>query len=143
MTNFHKQKDYWEPCRPGTILGATVSKHQRERRRFLVSIAMGGVATGIGAVAASMSIFNSGFQKMADNSRNGVGAEANYATLPVADQPFICRDVVNNMAVYIAATRLKKNQQNELQQMIVLKVEEHLNLCKHCVAAVKTASRDA
>jgi hypothetical protein len=152
MRNFDKQKDYWKPCRPGTILKAVDSKLQRDRRRFLIRAAMGAVVGGVGVFSAFFISTNNSRRRLASRKNEESSGLAitdirgqentRLAQLNVPTQ-FTCNDIKSNLDEFLVAYRLPGDQRSEEQIGLLLDFDMHLKICDKCLPLVNDAlSRD-
>ena len=153
MSNFDKQKDYWKPCRPGTILKAVDSKLQRERRRFLIRSAMGVVVGGAGIFSAIFISTNNSRRRLAtrddedifDLAMNRKPADEDSLVAQSNERKeFNCQDIKSNLEDYLVALRLQVDQRSTKQSGLVVNFNKHLGVCGKCESLVSAAlDRDA
>ncbi len=153
MSKFDQQKDYWRPCRPGTILKAVDSKLQRERRRFLIRSAMGVVVGGAGIFSAIFISTNSSRRRFAslenedrfDLAMSGKPADENpLVAQTIEPKKFTCNDIKLNLDEFLVAFRLPADQRSEKQSGLLVYFDQHLEVCQKCVPFVNAAlNRDA
>ena len=135
MKNFHKQSDYWRPCRPGTIRSISDSKFRRDRRRFLIQATMGSMVTGLGLYAGWYSL----------NHR--VKRRTELADLIDPDQKvdvtqilFTCSDIMDRMDEYLQVVDLPENELSVDQKVLLSGFDQHLRVCKLCSTMVDEAT---
>lgn len=158
MSNFDQQKDYWKPCRPGTILKAVDLKLQRERRRFLIRSVMGVVVGGAGIFSAVFISTNSSRRRLASLDNDQIfelpmsekPADENTLVANTLDAPanerkkFTCQDIESNLDRYLVAFRLPVDQRSEEQSGLLTDFDRHLEACRNCLPLVNAAlNRDA
>ena len=161
MSNFHDRKDYWKPCRPGTILSVSDSKFQRDRRRFLIRATMGSVVAGAGLLS-SVFVLSQRSRRAAADAGDGA-AEAAIDSVQLVDsrtsqtapkrtnavnkghvrRKFHCPDVIQNLDNYVAAVRKKESSRTQHQHELIAGVDNHIQVCGKCKVKVSDALQNA
>ena len=138
MKNFHKQKDYWKPCRPGTIRNVSDSKYLRDRRRFIVRTAMGSVVAGLGLFVGWF-VIQHDRRKSPGNAWSEDQFLSQDQTTAVTQIRFSCNDIMERMDDYLAAIEIAKNSQSVDQRVLVSNFKQHLAVCDLCTELVTEA----
>ncbi len=136
MRNLRNQNDYWKQCRPGSIFGVTDSKFRRERRKFAVRVAMGGV---VAVVTAFSSLF-----LLSDRKGKTDFEVADLSTTkphPRHSRPkrLSCALVVDLMPQYIKAIRKESELRDDKEKELVAGYDQHLQYCVKCRPKVLAA----
>ena len=130
MRNLRNQDDYWKPCRPGTIYRVTDSKHRRQRRKFAIQMAMGGVVAAAGVFSAmfiALQRKNTGLIKVAENK-----------SIPKPIK-LTCKDIYQLTDVYVKAIRQDVEICSEEEIKLISDFDEHLAYCDNCANKVLKA----
>ncbi len=113
MSNFHDRKNYWRPCRPGTILSVADSNFHRDRRKFLVRSAMASVVAGIG-------LFSSIFV-LSHGRRQGVTSRS---ILPQAASPVATTGTAHTASSYPMENRHHQSVAIEAPTVVTTKGDD-------------------
>ena len=135
MKQLRNQDDYWKPCRPGTIFRATDSKFRRQRRKFAIQLAMGGVL----AVTGITSLLFVAFQR----KRGPALAENEPIKIPVNEIKLTCEDIVRLTPQYVKAVKLVAEDRNDDQKLLIADFDQHLQVCPNCPKKVLRAVSEA
>ena len=134
MKNFHKQNDYWRPCRPGTIRNVSDSKFRRDRRRLIIQAAMGSVVAGLGLYTGWFAINHHG------RRRSEVADLMDHdQKVDVTQILFTCSDVMDNMDEYLTIVDVMENQLTVNQKVLLNNVNQHLKVCDLCTSMMDEA----
>lgn len=141
MRNLRNQDDYWKPCRPGTLFGASHHQNREQRRKFAVQIAMGAVVA-IAAVFSTWFILsrkkNRELELLADNEGVSETKKLNLAATELT-----CRQVVDRIPEYVKAVRKESEERNVDEMQIVVDFDQHLQVCESCRPKVLAAINQA
>lgn len=131
MKNFHKQQDYWKPCRPGTIREVSDSKFVRERRKFIVRTAMGSVVAGLGLFVGVFAINHDrrrseALVKLSENNSSKV-LEASVTQIRLS-----CNDIMESLGDYVVAVKTESKEQTLDQRVLISNFKQHMAVCPLC-----------
>ena len=130
MSDFRNQEDYWKPCQPGSIFGASKNKKNRQRRHFLVQLAMGSVVAATGALSA---VFIA-----TQKNRVAQGGEDLTPMNKEADD-LVCSVVQNLTPRYVQAIRQADTSRSSEDKELIVQFDKHLRKCSKCAVAVLKA----
>ncbi len=140
MSHLDKQKDYWKPCRPGTILGASDTRFQQDRRKFLIRSTMGAVVGSMGLFSAIF-VTTHGRRRETEISQPldtqlPTNANTLVRSLPQAPSGNItaisCSQIHAGLDDYAAARQQIENGRSDAQRELVRQFDAHLKICHSC-----------
>lgn len=132
MKNLRKQSGYWKPCREGTILSVVDSKSRKNRRKFLVQIAMAGSLAATGLFSAFFLVMHHKNRQIADGGLDAMdldGPGNNEISVPTLEE---CRETIELLSDYTLAFRLEQDNRSRSQLELIRKVDLHLKNCEGC-----------